>query len=77
MEVWVARIARLVEYRVDAPCLFVWKWIVRCLAPEFVEITDQSDGRDVRRYGALKYSSPEQRECAGCLLSRASAPEIC
>ena len=51
-----------------------------CLAPEFVEITDQSDGRDVRRYGALKYSSPEQRECAGCLdclLSRASAPEIC
>ena len=55
-----------------------------CLAPEFVEITDQSDGRDVRRYGALKYSSPEQRECravlrgsGGGLLSRARTAEIC
>ena len=77
MEVWGARIARPVEYRVDAPCLFVWKWIVDvcCLAPEFVEIKDQLNGTDVRRYGALKYSSPEQRECRASIVSR-TAPVV-
>jgi hypothetical protein len=67
MEMWGARIARPVEYRVDAPCLFVWKWIVRCLAPEFVEITVTLISRTERTCatlrGVIKYSSPEQREC--------------
>ena len=46
-----------------------------CLAPEFVEIKDQLNGTDVRRYGALKYSSPEQRECRASIVSR-TAPVV-
>ena len=73
MEVWVARIARLVEYRVDAPCLFVWKWIVDVShrSSSRSKISTELNGTDVRRYGALKYSSPEQRECRASIVSRA------